>query len=91
MFGNNKKTLQSEGEISCSIRAIVGIGNNMIQGLGLLYKKPEGHAGLLNVWEGEDLFKLICFIDEGESRIVWKSSTWSDGTTDKAISHIYIR
>lgn len=94
MFGKKRevRSLVDTKKISCPVRAIVGIGNNIVQGLGLLYQKPNGSAGFMNVWShDDDGFDLIRFITEGESRIEWTVSVWSDGTEDKALSQIYIR
>lgn len=90
LFRKNPKVVREE-EIVCGIRAIVGIGNNNFQGLGLLYKKKDGSAGFMNVWTGEDEFKLIAFIDEGESRIVFNRVVYEGGRVEQLITKIFIR
>lgn len=58
------------------IRRIVGIGNNRVQGIGILYEDTDQKPGFLNVWipdkhEEDKPFHRIHFIDEGPEEIVW--------------------
>lgn len=62
----------SSKEISRPIRLIVGIGNNQVQGLGIVYESEDGSADFLNLWS--DKVGLIRFV-EGPSCIVWTATT----------------
>lgn len=86
--------------VSCPIRLMFGIGNNMVQGFSVVYERKGGTVGNINVWFGDDMWK-IRFIDEGESCVVWevttadvKVSAFSSATkpeTTKRVKEILIR